>query len=196
MAAYNGKLYAGFGSSQGQGVILAYDGSSWTNSYINNVYGTIHAFAVYDGRLYAGTRGPTNGFGDILVYNGSTWSVSYDNGFNTVNALVVHEGRLYAGKGDRAYEGYGDVIVLSTTTTTSSSTTSSMTPSTSTTTTSSATSTTQWICLMPGNVPPCEVVAIAEVLSAINEWANGRMKLGDVVILINSWADPAAYPPL
>jgi hypothetical protein len=49
LAAYNGKLY-----SAGNSDIQVYDGSNWSVSYYNNT--DFYALAVYDGRLYAGSR--------------------------------------------------------------------------------------------------------------------------------------------
>jgi hypothetical protein len=58
----------------------------------------------------------------------------------------------------------------SSTTTTTTSTTTTIAPSTTTTTTSSST-TTLGNCVMPGNYPPCDSVALSEVVDAINHWA-------------------------
>jgi hypothetical protein len=153
----------------------------------------------YNGLLYAGTKGGYDGLGDVLVFNGNNWSVSYTNGYNALNAFAIYNGRLYAGRGDRAGQGYGDVIALATTTTTTTSITTSSTTSSSSTTTApstTTTSTTQGACIMPGNAPPCELIALAEVVAAINDWANGWISLQAVIDLINSWANPAVYPPV
>jgi hypothetical protein len=74
-------------------------------------------------------------------------------------------------------------------------TTSTTTASTTTSTNNTSTTTISGICSMPGNVPPCSLITLAEVVSGINEWADGRMSLVEVIALINSWADPAANPP-
>jgi hypothetical protein len=48
---------------------------------------------------------------------------------------------------------------------------------------------------MPGNYSPCGEVTLAEAVNAIIKWADGTFPLGDVIDIINSWADPAVYPP-
>ncbi|MFZ2456666.1 MAG: BNR-4 repeat-containing protein [Candidatus Altiarchaeia archaeon] len=83
----------------------------------------------------------------------------------------------------------------STTTTTSSSSTMSSTTTTTSSTSSSSTSSTIFPCVMPGNDLPCSEVTLAEVVNAINMWVSSSLDLGEVVDLIDSWADPAAYPP-
>jgi hypothetical protein len=53
---------------------------------------------------------------------------------------------------------------------------------------------------MPGNYPDengsCDEVTLSEIVNAINQWAAGTFELGDVVALINSWADPIHHPPV
>jgi len=39
------------------------------------------------------------------------------------------------------------------------------------------------------------MVSLGEVVSAINDWANGAISLQGVIDLINSWADPISYLP-
>ena len=86
---------------------------------------------------------------------------------------------------------------ISTTTTTTTTTSSTTTTSTTTTTSStSITSTTVSQCLMAGNGPPCSEVALSEVVAAINQWAAGNLNLGQVMDLINSWADPITHLPV
>jgi hypothetical protein len=48
---------------------------------------------------------------------------------------------------------------------------------------------------MPGNYIPCNEVTLTEAVSAIISWADGTFLLGDVIDIINSWADPTNYPP-
>jgi hypothetical protein len=48
---------------------------------------------------------------------------------------------------------------------------------------------------MPGNSPPCEDVSLLEVVGGIYKWFDGIFGLGEVIDLIDSWTDPAAYPP-
>jgi hypothetical protein len=78
------------------------------------------------------------------------------------------------------------ITIPSTTTTT---TTSSTRTTSSTTTTSS-----QPVCVMPGNYPPCDGVSLNEVVASINLWSQGKMDLGDVIDLINAWADQIDHP--
>lgn len=85
------------------------------------------------------------------------------------------------------------MILCMTTSTTSSTTTTSGGSTTSTSTTTTSTSVPQ--CVMPGNDPPCDDVSLSEVVFAINRWAVGSFELGDVIDLINSWADPFNHPP-
>ena len=83
----------------------------------------------------------------------------------------------------------------STTSSTSSSTTTTSSLSTTTSTSSTTTSSTIRQCVMLGNYLPCNEALLNEVLAAINQWAGGGFNLGDVVDLINSWADPQTHPP-
>jgi len=78
---------------------------------------------------------------------------------------------------------------------TSSTSTTSSTSSTTTSTSSSSTTSTSVACALPGNDPPCVEVTLSEVVGAINQWAIGDFALGDVIDLINSWADPISHPP-
>jgi len=48
---------------------------------------------------------------------------------------------------------------------------------------------------MPGNYQPCEEVSLSEVVEGIYTWVGGLFGLGEVIDLIDSWADPVAYPP-
>jgi hypothetical protein len=64
-----------------------------------------------------------------------------------------------------------------------------------TTSTSSPTTTVLGPCAMKGNDPPCDVIRLAEVVDAINQWIAGSLGIGEVIDIINSWADPANYPP-
>jgi hypothetical protein len=86
-----------------------------------------------------------------------------------------------------------------TSTTTTSSSTSSTSPTTSSSTTTTRTTTTSSTtlngCVMPGNYSPCGEVTLTEAVGAIIKWADGTFPLGDVIDIINSWANPADYPP-
>jgi hypothetical protein len=37
-------------------------------------------------------------------------------------------------------------------------------------------------------------VSLSEVVDGIYEWAVGNLRLGELIDLINSWADPLEYP--
>lgn len=157
---------------------------SWDLFY-NGSYESVKSMAAYDGKLYIGNGWSEQGESDIWAYDGTTWSLSYDGDKTSVLCMAVYGGRLYAGTG--TFQGCGDVIVLNRTTTTSSAP--------STTTTTSATGTTQGACIMSWNAPPCETISLAEVVAAINDWANGDMGLEEVIDLINAWTDPLSYLP-
>ena len=43
-------------------------------------------------------------------------------------------------------------------------------------------------CALIGDVPPCGVVSIPEVVNVITGWASGAMTLEDVIAMINAWA--------
>jgi len=103
LAIYNGKLYAGHGSSD----VRVYDGTSWQLVYDGSYYG-VYSMAVYNGKLYAG-QGNSAGYGDILVYDGTSWSTTHNSSFDVVNDLVVYNGKLYAAFGNDS--GEGDVYV-------------------------------------------------------------------------------------
>jgi len=83
--------------------------------------------------------------------------------------------------------------------TTTSSSTSTSGPSTTTTTTTLSTGSTSTTlsgpCTMKSNKPPCGEVALSEVVNAITQWVSGNLDLGQVIDLLNSWADPLRYPP-
>ncbi|MFZ2456667.1 MAG: MBL fold metallo-hydrolase [Candidatus Altiarchaeia archaeon] len=83
----------------------------------------------------------------------------------------------------------------SSTSTTTSTFSSSSSTSTTSTSTSSTTSSTVPQCVMPGNSPPCEDVSLLEVVGGIYKWFDGIFGLGEVIDLIDSWADPMSYLP-
>jgi hypothetical protein len=65
------------------------------------------------------------------------------------------------------------------------------TTTTITTTTTQHTTTTTQVkqCEMAGDDPPCGEVSLNEVVDFINEWAQDRAQLADVIALINVWAE-------
>jgi hypothetical protein len=143
----------------------------------------------------------------------SNTSTSYLRILNTSGLLGNYSLRCWVNdtRNNRAYRDDQSFKVVttsssSTTKTTSTSTTTSTTTSTSSTstttsssttrtTTSTTTSTTLQGCLMPGNYSPCGEVTLTEAVSAIIKWADGAFSLGDVIDIINSWANPGNYPP-
>ena len=174
MEEYDGKLYVG--TDEG---ILVYDGANWYNAYPSSH--TVYALKSFGGKLYAGLES-----GGIIAYNGVGWQASY-NSDKSIYALESYDGRLYAGQATNTTLNDGGVLLLegvysTTTTTTTSSTTST-------------TSTTAPACVMSGNGLPCDAITLSEVVSAINEWAEGSMTLAQVIDLINSWADPSGHAP-
>ncbi len=80
LAVYNGDVYAGLGSSSGDGEVWRYRDNSWTKLAGNNVNGSwsntieeVEAFSAYKGKLYAGTGNTANA-------DGAVWSIG-NNGF-------------------------------------------------------------------------------------------------------------------
>lgn len=117
---------------------------------------------------------------DMGVWN-ATWNTTgYAAGYFYINAQHVVNNALV--------DNIVYVTALLTTQTTTTTTTTTMGNGTTTTTLSNQT------CLMPGNSVPCDVVSLTEVVAAINDWAAGNLALGDVIDLINSWADVTAHP--
>jgi beta-glucosidase len=90
----------------------------------------------------------------------------------------------------------GVCVTTTTTTTTTTTSTTTTTTSTSSGSSTSTTSTTIQQCIMPGNYPPCGEVTLTEVVNVINQWRLDELGLGDVIALINSWADPITHTPV
>jgi hypothetical protein len=126
MVGFQGQLYAGLGSSAGDGDVWRYnpgsntwlqvggDGlnSGWAGAVIENVW----ALAVYDNQLVAG-MGDTTGDADVWSYNGTIWSQLGGDGVNSgwggasgfdrerIRSLVVYNGELYASMGTDTGDG-------------------------------------------------------------------------------------------
>jgi hypothetical protein len=49
-------------------------------------------------------------------------------------------------------------------------------------------------CPLSGDQSPCGTVSLNEIVSLINEWAQGNAVLSDVIQLINAWAAPPQKP--
>lgn len=122
MAVYRGSLYAGTYNSNGCQV-WSYDGVSWRQEVGQGADGTptgsgfgnaktnnLSSMAVYDSRLYAGTRNPASGC-QVWSYDGKAWRQEVGQGAaatptgpgfgdadnNDVPSLAVLDGRLFAG---------------------------------------------------------------------------------------------------
>jgi hypothetical protein len=149
-------------------------------------------------------------------YNSALYVLSAD--FSSIPCgTYAYKAYTQDSDGNAASSELRSVILSSTTTSTSTTTTSSttsttMTTSSSTTSTSTTTSsissssttstlsttttsTTSPQCVMPGNSPPCDEVSLSEAVEGIYKWVGGIFGLGEVIDLINSWADPAVYIP-
>ena len=108
LAVYDGRLYAGQGSTEeGEGDVYVYDGAAWSRSFNGSKTG-IMALAVYSGKLYAAEYGGNIlGGGDVYAYDGVKWDISYNGEISDayMRAFAVYNGRLYAAQ----YSGnYGD----------------------------------------------------------------------------------------
>ncbi len=109
-AVYQGKLYAGQGSSAaGDGDVYVFDGSTWSLAY-DGAATHIYSLAVYDGNLYAGQGGTAAGHGDVFQFDGTTWTTSLAGSQERIRTLTVYNGNLYAGQGDTTASGDGDVL--------------------------------------------------------------------------------------
>jgi hypothetical protein len=117
MIVFNGRLYAGLGTSTGDAQVWEYNGTSWTKmggddlngSWSVALYERVRTLVVYNGDLYAGL-GNTAGDGEVWRYNGSSWSViggdslnsSWTNVIEEVQSFSPYKGKLYAGTGNTA----------------------------------------------------------------------------------------------
>ena len=80
IAAYSGELYAGLGSSAGDGEVWKYTNGTWVKLAGNGINGSwgntieeVRSFSAYKGKLYAGTGSTANADANV-------WSLG-DNGF-------------------------------------------------------------------------------------------------------------------
>ena len=151
LIVFNGKLYAGVGNSAaGDGDILVCNpaasdneggaangsfsdevtclnngaGSDWSASRDDAAtYEVVNAFAIFNGKLYAGMGSSAGVDGDVLVCNPAgggdaqtcdnalDWTTSLNSAalYETVNSLAVYNSKLYAGMGNTT-AGDGDII--------------------------------------------------------------------------------------
>jgi len=133
----------------------------------------------------------------------ATWNTTgYPEGVYTLFAQPVIS--ISGFEGDVIWLKLVAASVASTTTSTSTtsstampttSTTTSTTVPSSTTSVSSTTSTTPMQCSMAGNYEPCDTVTLSEIVGGINQWTEGKLTIIQMIGLINSWSNPAEYPP-
>lgn len=91
LITYNGKLYAGLGTTAGEGEVWSYDGSSWekvggdtvNSSWANGVVESVHSLSVYNGKLYAGLGESANVDPAVWSYGGNKILRSTASSFNT-----------------------------------------------------------------------------------------------------------------
>lgn len=116
---YDGSnIYAGLGTSNGDGEVWRWNGSAWTqiggdglNSSWTTAQGdTVNSFLYADNTLYAGIY-DAGGTGLVASWNGSAWSIIGGDGINkswgfynigSVQTLQSAGGYLYAGTGTAA----------------------------------------------------------------------------------------------
>ncbi len=95
MTVYNSKLYVGGGYSGKQALVYSYNSTNWVLEKYLTPGTQVMAFAVYDGKLYAGAGGyGGNDNTHIWSYDGSTWN----NPFNYTNSDYVMGGYSAFGK--------------------------------------------------------------------------------------------------
>ncbi len=115
------NLYAGTGTSSGDGEVWKWDGSTWTriggdglnSSWAVSTYEAVLSLDYFGGSLYAGT-GTGSGDGEVWKYTGGSWTQIGGDGLNSswaaafkVNRLENDGTNLYAGTGNTA--GMADV---------------------------------------------------------------------------------------
>lgn len=113
------NIYAGLGSSTGDGEVWKWNGSTWTkiggdgvNSGWTGVIETVYSLEYFNGKLYAGLGVSAND-AQVWQWNGSSWTQvggntipgSWPANYEMVNSMT-HEGNdLYAGLGNSAGDG-------------------------------------------------------------------------------------------
>jgi hypothetical protein len=111
---YNGKLYAGLGTTAGDAEVWEWNGTSWTQiggdgmGWTDSQYEQVKSMVTYDGKLYVGL-GNTAGHGEVWSYDNGTWQLVGGSGANNswpvntievVQSFSVYHGKLYAGLGN------------------------------------------------------------------------------------------------
>ena len=137
---------------------------------------------------------PSSGGMDSAVYvYGSGFMSSAQvaiGGMHCSNVTVINDGLIVLSLPSALSAGMHNVTVTNPTNTsyTLSNAFDLVSTSTTTTTTTSSTTTTG-SCMLAGDNPPCGVVTVPEILSAITLWAQGNMTIADVLNLITAWAN-------
>ncbi len=92
LISYNGQLYAGLGTSAGDGEVWRYNGSTWSQvggDSVNSSWSTsqyVNDMAVWNGKLYATTySGGSNGY--VYEFNGTSWT-NRGGGTGNVNGIT------------------------------------------------------------------------------------------------------------
>ena len=90
LAVYNGALYAGLGTTAGDGEVWRYAGSLWAQAGGDNVNGSwgstieeVGAFSAYKGKFYAGTGNTANADAAVWSFGNNAFLQSSTSSFNT-----------------------------------------------------------------------------------------------------------------
>jgi hypothetical protein len=90
LAVYNGDIYAGLGTTAGDGEVWRFTDGSWIKLAGNNVNGSwantieeVESFSAYKGKLYAGTGNSQNADGFVWSYGNNGYLQSTTNTFDT-----------------------------------------------------------------------------------------------------------------
>jgi len=108
-------LYAGLGTTSGDGEVWRWNGSAWTkiggdginSSWAVSTYEAVTSMTAFGGNLFIGL-GNTGSDGEVWSWNGSTWTKIGGDGINSswsalATSSLVNDGvTLYAGTGDTA----------------------------------------------------------------------------------------------
>ncbi|HSX33273.1 MAG TPA: LamG-like jellyroll fold domain-containing protein [Candidatus Saccharimonadales bacterium] len=114
LQSYGGALYAGFGTTAGDGDVWKWNGTSWTqvggdglnSGWAAATYEEVYSMAAYGGNLYAGLGNSAND-AEVWKWNGTSWTKIGGDSINSgwtanyerVSSLAVLGGQLYAGLG-------------------------------------------------------------------------------------------------
>ncbi|MFZ1484025.1 MAG: LamG-like jellyroll fold domain-containing protein, partial [Candidatus Saccharimonadales bacterium] len=90
LATYNGDLYAGLGSSTGEGEVWKYSNGNWekvggnsVNTSWANTMEEVESFSTYQGKLYAGTGNTANADATVWSLGDNGYLQSTTSSFNT-----------------------------------------------------------------------------------------------------------------